>query len=209
MAARAGKLSLHFVNTSGAGILVAAVRRHRPAAVGQPDRRRRPRRRAARRSCWTSPTCTRRRGQDPRRPQQGRSRAGELHHRRPRASRPPTRRCSTATPPGAILPFAGHKGYGLGILCEVLAGALTGGGCSNPATPTASSTACCRSSSTPLLPGRTRHFAAEIQRFIAWVKSSEKPTPTATSSCRARSRTSPTFLGPGPGMIRRFHLGHS
>ena len=38
-----------------------------------------------------------------------------------------------ADPPGAILPIAGHKGYGLAILCEVLAGALTGGGCSNPA----------------------------------------------------------------------------
>jgi uncharacterized oxidoreductase len=38
-----------------------------------------------------------------------------------------------ADPPGAILSIAGHKGYGLAVLCEVLAGALTGGGCSNPA----------------------------------------------------------------------------
>jgi uncharacterized oxidoreductase len=42
-----------------------------------------------------------------------------------------------ANPPGAILPFAGHKGSGLSILCEILAGSLTGGFASNPASPTA------------------------------------------------------------------------
>jgi uncharacterized oxidoreductase len=31
-------------------------------------------------------------------------------------------------PRGAILPFGLHKGYGLALLCELLAGALTGGG---------------------------------------------------------------------------------
>jgi LDH2 family malate/lactate/ureidoglycolate dehydrogenase len=30
---------------------------------------------------------------------------------------------------GALLPFGGHKGYGLGFLIEVLAGGLTGAGC--------------------------------------------------------------------------------
>ena len=33
-------------------------------------------------------------------------------------------------PVGAILPVGGHKGYGLGLVAEILAGALTGGGCS-------------------------------------------------------------------------------
>jgi len=33
-------------------------------------------------------------------------------------------------PVGSILPFGGHKGYGLGLVAEILAGALTGGGCS-------------------------------------------------------------------------------
>ena len=32
--------------------------------------------------------------------------------------------------PGALLPFGGHKGYSLAMFCEVLAGALTGAGCS-------------------------------------------------------------------------------
>jgi len=35
-------------------------------------------------------------------------------------------------PTGAILPFGGHKGYALGFMVELLAGALTGGGCSQP-----------------------------------------------------------------------------
>lgn len=40
-------------------------------------------------------------------------------------------------PPGAILPFGGHKGYGLSVFCELLAGSLTGGGASNPGNPSA------------------------------------------------------------------------
>ena len=35
-------------------------------------------------------------------------------------------------PIGAILPFGGHRGYGLGLIAEILAGALTGSGCSEP-----------------------------------------------------------------------------
>ena len=31
-------------------------------------------------------------------------------------------------PPGALLPMGDHKGYGLGLVCEFLAGVLTGGG---------------------------------------------------------------------------------
>src|SRR5258708_7734965 len=42
-----------------------------------------------------------------------------------------------AKPPGAILPFGGHKGSGLSLFCEIIAGSLTGGFASNPATPTA------------------------------------------------------------------------
>lgn len=33
-------------------------------------------------------------------------------------------------PPGALLPFGGHKGYALSIFCEIMAGAMTGAGCS-------------------------------------------------------------------------------
>lgn len=35
-------------------------------------------------------------------------------------------------PPGALLPFGQHKGYALGLVVEMLAGALSGGGCPRP-----------------------------------------------------------------------------
>jgi len=33
-------------------------------------------------------------------------------------------------PPGALLPFGGHKGFALGLVTDILAGAISGGGCS-------------------------------------------------------------------------------
>ena len=41
-----------------------------------------------------------------------------------------------AEPPGAILPVGAHKGSGLSFFCEILAGSLTGGFASNPVSPT-------------------------------------------------------------------------
>jgi uncharacterized oxidoreductase len=38
-------------------------------------------------------------------------------------------------PRGALGPFGGHKGYGLALICEILGGALTGGGTNQPQTP--------------------------------------------------------------------------
>lgn len=35
-----------------------------------------------------------------------------------------------ADPPGALLPFGGHKGYALSVFADILAGALSGAGCS-------------------------------------------------------------------------------
>jgi len=37
-------------------------------------------------------------------------------------------------PEGALLPMAGHKGFGLGLMCDIFAGALSGAGCSRPTT---------------------------------------------------------------------------
>ncbi len=38
-------------------------------------------------------------------------------------------------PPGALLPFGGHKGYALAVVTELLAGALSGGPTIQPANP--------------------------------------------------------------------------
>jgi uncharacterized oxidoreductase len=37
-------------------------------------------------------------------------------------------------PQGALLPFGGHKGFGLGLVIDILAGALSGAGCSRSTT---------------------------------------------------------------------------
>ncbi len=131
MAVRRGKLSVHFVNTSGAGILVApygGINRRlsaNPIAAGIPVAGGPP-------LLLDISACTL---------AEGKIRVA-LNKGVPvpanciidAGGRPTTDpRVFYADPPGAILPIAGHKGYGLGVLCEVLAGALTGGGCSNPA----------------------------------------------------------------------------
>ena len=77
-------------------------------------------------------------------------------------------------PPGVLLPFGGHKGYGLSVIAEMFAGALTGNSCSNP------------DNNQRLLNGMYSliidcdrlpaelGFAEEVQRFIDFVKSSRK-----------------------------------
>lgn len=77
-------------------------------------------------------------------------------------------------PPGVLLPFGGHKGYGLSVIAEMFAGALTGNSCSNPANDERllngmySLIIDCER-----LPAELG-FAAEVHRFIDFVKSSRK-----------------------------------
>lgn len=80
-----------------------------------------------------------------------------------------------ADPPGAILPFGGHKGYGLGVVTEILAGSLTGNGASAPGKTTLEQGMLLIA----LDPARfqtTDAFAEDIERFVAWVKSSRTRT---------------------------------
>jgi uncharacterized oxidoreductase len=80
------------------------------------------------------------------------------------------------SPPGAILPFGGHKGYALGMLAEMLAGALTGGGCSDPAADRLANNML----SIVLAPSffqADEAFAREVRRYIDYVKTSIPATP--------------------------------
>ena len=76
-------------------------------------------------------------------------------------------------PPGAIFPIAGHKGSGLSIMCELLAGSLTGGGSSHPNNDSAwrlvnnMMTICFDPSAFP-----GADFKADVLRLTDWVKAS-------------------------------------
>jgi uncharacterized oxidoreductase len=82
-----------------------------------------------------------------------------------------------ADPPGSILAIAGHKGYGLGVITELLAGALTGGGASNPAHAGQLINNMLSIYIRPDAFGDRTAFDAEVTRFIDWVKTAERTDP--------------------------------
>ncbi len=81
-------------------------------------------------------------------------------------------------PPGAILPFGGHKGYGLGVVTEILAGALTGGGCTKPGVTRLEQGMLSIVLDPAVLP-TSDSFLGEIRTFVDFVKGSEKTSPGA------------------------------
>ncbi|WP_144183356.1 malate/lactate/ureidoglycolate dehydrogenase [Elioraea rosea] len=76
-------------------------------------------------------------------------------------------------PPGAILPFGGHKGSGLSVFCEILAGSLTGGNASHPENATAWRLVnnMLTLAVDPARLGTTEAFAADVARLVEWVGS--------------------------------------
>jgi uncharacterized oxidoreductase len=174
LAAAAGKLSLHFVNTSGGGILVAphgGTQRRlsaNPVAAGVPVKDGPP-------LIMDISTCT---------IAEGKIRVA-LNRGTPvpddcvldglgRPTNDPE--AFYGPPPGAILPLGGHKGYALGVIVEMLAGALTGGGCSDPSETRVANNML----SVFIDPGYFRpedDFAAEVRRFMEWIKSSAPASP--------------------------------
>jgi uncharacterized oxidoreductase len=84
-----------------------------------------------------------------------------------------------ADPPGAILPFGGHKGSGLSIICEVLAGSLTGGGSSHPANATAGRLVnnMLTLAFDPAAFGGADLFRKDIERLAAWARASRPAAP--------------------------------
>jgi uncharacterized oxidoreductase len=178
MAARAGKLSLHLVNTSGAGMLVApfgGIDRRvsvNPIAAGVP----------ARGGGGGEPIVL---DISAATVAEGKIRLA-LNKGEPvpegcvidHDGRPTTDpRDFYRDPPGAILSIAGHKGYALGVMIELFAGALTGGSCSNPANAW-------RVANGMLSVFLDRSFFAteaaffdEVERYAAFVKASRPAAP--------------------------------
>ena len=167
-AAEAGLLSLHFVNTSGGGILVApwgGTQRRlsaNPIAAGIPVPGGAP-------IIADMSTCV--------------IAEGKIRVARNKgvpvpegaivdgAGRPTTDpELFYADPPGAILTIAGHKGFVLSVLVEALAGAMTGGGSSHPDNPTADRV--CNGMLSLFIDPVTvagEAFGADIRRLAAWV----------------------------------------
>src|SRR4029077_11057209 len=82
-------------------------------------------------------------------------------------------------PFGAILPFGLHKGGGLAVICDLLAGALTGGMTHSPKTIKDGTDIVNNMLSIIIDPsamGGTAAFEEEVETFITWVKSA-KPRP--------------------------------
>lgn len=175
LAARAGKISVHFVNTSGAGILVApfgGINRRlsaNPFAAGIPVKDGPPI--LLDMSCCTIA--------------EGKLRValnkgvhvpeGCIIDSEGRPTTDPV--VFYSDPPGAILSIAGHKGYGLGVIAEMLAGVLTGGGASNPANAGRLANGMLSIFMDPSFFQEETALAAEVRRFVEWVKSSEKSEP--------------------------------
>jgi uncharacterized oxidoreductase len=175
MAAEAGKISLHFVNTTGAGILVApfgGINRRlsaNPIAAGIPLAGQRP-------LLLDISTCTLAEGKI--RVALNKGVPVPEHCIIDPQGKPTTDpKVFYGDPPGAILPIAGHKGYGLAMLCEVMAGALTGGGCSDPARSRRVVNGMLSIYLDSSRFASDADFQADLARFIAWVKSSEKAAP--------------------------------
>jgi uncharacterized oxidoreductase len=84
-----------------------------------------------------------------------------------------------ASPPGAILPIGGHKGSGLSIFCEILAGSLTGGASSHPKNPTAARMVnnMLSIAFAPEALGQAAAFGADVTRLVGWVQTARPAQP--------------------------------
>lgn len=79
-------------------------------------------------------------------------------------------------PPGAITPFGLHKGSGLCFMTDLLAGALSGGGCTAPGVSRLTNNMLSIYID-PRSFADTDYLARETERFMAWVKQSPPADP--------------------------------
>ena len=175
--AEAGLASIHFVNTSGFGILVAphggADRRlsANPIAAGAPGPNGAPLVLDISTSAIAEGKIQVAKNHGELLP------PGSIIDSKGRPNQDPS--VFYGPPVGALLPIGGHKGYGLSIFCEIFAGALSGGQTTNPGNATAGrlvnnmlslvfdAEAFCGAEA----------FNAEISRLAAWVKASPPVIP--------------------------------
>ncbi|MDH5541102.1 MAG: malate/lactate/ureidoglycolate dehydrogenase, partial [Rhizobacter sp.] len=112
------------------------------------------------------------------------------------------------TPHGALLTFAGHKGYALAMVCEVLGAALTGGDTTRPEVLARLKHAVWNNMLTlvfdPQRLNTAELFSAEVLAYIEWVKSSAlrdgsaeilMPGDPERASRRARAELMPIDAG--------------
>src|SRR6185436_10270823 len=74
-------------------------------------------------------------------------------------------------PQGAILAFGGHKGFALGLAADVLAGALSGAGCSRPEADRVGNSFTATVIDVARVRG-TEDFEREVANLVEYVKSS-------------------------------------
>lgn len=77
---------------------------------------------------------------------------------------------------GALLPMGGHKGYALNVVVDLLAGALSGGGCTNPGKTALVNTMTSIAVDPAPFTDRAAYFA-EIERYLTWVTGSPPKAP--------------------------------
>ena len=75
-------------------------------------------------------------------------------------------------PPGALLPFAGHKGFALSLATDILAGAISGAGCSRPTTTRVGNSFTATLLDPALLRDQTS-FDMDVDQLVDYVKSSQ------------------------------------
>ncbi len=75
-------------------------------------------------------------------------------------------------PEGALLPFGGHKGYALALLSDILAGAISGAGCSRPDASRVANSFLAVVLDISQFRGR-QAFDADVNRLVDYVKSSK------------------------------------
>ncbi len=73
---------------------------------------------------------------------------------------------------GAVLPFGGYKGHGLNLMADILAGGLSGGGMTQAGETVLTNTMTSIALDPAIMVEDMAAFEAEIERYVDWVKAS-------------------------------------